>query len=69
MRMEIAAAGKDHKKLRRIAKKLLEKAEEGDMGAIKEVADRLDGKPSQQVVGKLSGDFKVLIASNDADCL
>jgi HPt (histidine-containing phosphotransfer) domain-containing protein len=45
--MEIAAAGTDQKRLRSIAKKLLEKAEEGDMQAIAMVADRLDGKPTQ----------------------
>jgi hypothetical protein len=54
LRMEVAAAGADHRKLRAIAKKLLEKAEEGDMQAINCVADRLDGKPAQSV--ELSGD-------------
>lgn len=48
LRMEIATAGDDHKRLRRIAAKLLEKAEEGDMQAIAQVADRLDGKPAQE---------------------
>ena len=33
----------------RIAEKLAEKAEEGDLGAIREIADRLDGKPVQVV--------------------
>jgi len=41
-------------RLRKIAEKLLEKAEEGDISALKELGDRLDGKPAQQVV--LSGD-------------
>src|SRR6476659_6105879 len=35
--------------LRRIAAKLIEKAEEGDLPAIREIADRLDGKPAQVV--------------------
>ena len=34
-------------RLRRIAEKLTEKAEEGDLTAIRELADRLDGKPTQ----------------------
>jgi hypothetical protein len=38
--------------LRRIAEKLAEKAEEGDLAAIREIADRLDGKPTQQVVDR-----------------
>ena len=49
LNMEIKAAGEDHQRLRAIAKKLLEKAEDGDMQAISCVADRLDGKPLQQM--------------------
>ena len=44
--MEIAA---DPKKMRKIARKLLDEAESGNMVAIKEVFDRLDGKPAQTV--------------------
>jgi hypothetical protein len=33
--------------LRRIAAKLVERAEQGDLAAIREIADRLDGKPVQ----------------------
>jgi hypothetical protein len=47
--MEIKAAGDDHKQLRTIARKLLDKAAEGDMQAISCVADRLDGRPLQQM--------------------
>ena len=56
LRMEIKAAGEDHQKLRAITRKLLDKAEEGDMQAINCLADRLDGKPSQSV--EVSGDTK-----------
>ena len=35
--------------LRRIAAKLIERAEEGELGAIREIADRLDGRPAQAV--------------------
>lgn len=48
LRMEIKAAGEDHKLLRTIARALLDKAKAGDMQAIREVADRLDGKPVPQ---------------------
>lgn len=47
LRMEIAAAGGDHKALRSIAGALISKAGTGDIQAIKELADRLDGKPQQ----------------------
>jgi hypothetical protein len=39
----------DPLRLRRIAEKLTEKAEEGDLSAIRELADRLDGKPAQVI--------------------
>jgi len=54
--MELAAAGKDHKALRAIARQLITKATEGDMQAIKELADRTDGKVPQAVVGDADAD-------------
>jgi len=45
--MELAAAGKDHKALRKVAKALITKASDGDVSAIKEIGDRLDGRPTQ----------------------
>lgn len=56
LRMEIAAAGADHKALRAVAVKLLELAQSGDMQAIKELADRTDGKVPQAVVGDSESD-------------
>ena len=52
LRMEIAnrESRGDKRGLRMVAKKLLNQACEGDMSAIREVADRLDGKPVQQNV-------------------
>ena len=49
LRLEIKEAGADHQQLRTIARKLLDKAEAGDMQAINCLADRLDGKPPQAV--------------------
>ena len=46
--LRIALRG-DPLRLRRIAEKLAEKAEEGDLAAIRELADRLDGKPVQVI--------------------
>lgn len=37
----------DKKKLRALADKLVQKALDGDMAAMKEIGDRLDGKPAQ----------------------
>src|SRR5215475_6342728 len=44
--MELAASGEDMKKLREIAKVHIARCEAGDMQAIKELADRLDGRPA-----------------------
>lgn len=55
-----AGAGDGTTKLRDIANKLVEKAIQGDMQAIKEVADRLDGKALQQVENELSGDVAIV---------
>jgi hypothetical protein len=41
----------DPDRLRRIAEALLDKAETGDIGAIKEIGDRLDGKVAQTIIG------------------
>jgi hypothetical protein len=55
LRMELAAAGEEHKALRTIAKGLIAKASQGDLIAIKEIADRLDGKPTKSV--EVTGDL------------
>ncbi len=44
--LRVALQG-DPLRLRRIAEKLATLAEEGDLAAIRELADRLDGKPAQ----------------------
>ena len=49
LRLEIAAIGDDQKGLRQIARALITSASEGKMDAIKELADRIDGKPTQQL--------------------
>ena len=51
LKMEIAAAGKDHKALRKIARNLLTVAQEPTaqgISAAMAIADRLDGKPVQE---------------------
>ena len=47
----------DGEQLRRIAERLLAKAEEGDIQAIKELGDRLDGKPHQSASVEHSGNI------------
>src|SRR5438445_8043700 len=47
LRLALLSGGRH--RLRSIAEKLAEKAEHGDLAAIREIADRLDGKPAQAV--------------------
>ena len=46
-----AVLADDGKRLRAIAERLLDKAAEGDIAAMKELGDRVDGKPAQSVSG------------------
>src|SRR4051812_6137657 len=68
--LRIALKG-DPLRLRRIADKLATLAEEGDLGAIRELADRLDGKPAQVVdrrdatIEELSDEELYLIVANE----
>lgn len=60
--MELAAAGEDHKALRDIAKNLLVMAggnTKDALPAIKEIADRVDGKAVQLVGGDEDAPLKV----------
>ena len=65
LRMELAEIGDDHKALRRIARNLIKLAGgesemlDGGLGAIKEIADRLDGKPAQAIENGDDGAFEV----------
>lgn len=53
LRIELAAAGDDNRVLRAIARNLIADAQkpENALPAIKEIADRLDGKPAQAIIG------------------
>jgi len=44
-----AVLANDGQRLRAIAEKLLVLAEAGDVSALRELGDRLDGKPKQQI--------------------
>lgn len=46
-----SADGQKTKKINIIATKLVDLAVNGDIQAIKEVADRVDGKPAQAIIG------------------
>lgn len=51
--------GKKTKALRLLARKTVTMALDGDMIAMKEIGDRLDGRPAQSVDTNLTGDLVV----------
>lgn len=55
-----AIAQGDGERLRRIADRLLDQAEEGNIQAIKEIGDRLDGKPAQVIQGDADNPLTVV---------
>ena len=59
-----ALLAEDGKKLRALADRIIDKALEGDVQALKEVGDRMDGKPAQAL--EHSGDMVVMVNQNDA---
>lgn len=65
LRMELNAAGDDHKALRGIARNLISLASKEDpsaMAAIKELADRVDGKVPQGIEnGDDDAPFKLVV--------
>ncbi|WP_235999374.1 DUF5681 domain-containing protein [Bradyrhizobium uaiense] len=60
LNMELAAIGEDHKALRAMAKKLIDRGMKGDLAAINVVADRLDGKPAQAIENAEGEAFNVV---------
>jgi hypothetical protein len=62
LKMELAAAGDDHRALRAIARNLIAQAQTKDgLAAIKEVADRLDGKAPQPLKNDEDEAFQVIL--------
>lgn len=59
LRKEVGGA-KNADKLKRIAQKVVDMAEEGNPFAITEIGNRLDGKPAQIVEG-MGGDGEIVI--------
>ena len=54
-------------RLRAIAEALLTKASDGDMAAIREFADRIDGKAMQAIEANVTGGITLNISTDDAN--
>jgi hypothetical protein len=55
--------GVKQKRINAIADKICRMAIEGDVTAIKEIGDRLDGKPAQAITGEGGGALEIVIAA------
>lgn len=63
LRLELAEASGNQKRLREIAKALMDKAATGDTQAIREFADRLDGKVPQALTNDVeSGPLRMMVS-------
>ena len=64
--LRLALVQEDRKSLRKITDKLVKAAEEGDAWAVKEIMDRMDGKPVQstEITGADGGLFETLSTVN-----
>ena len=58
---EAEAQPNHHRALRRVAERLLDEAAAGNVQAMKEIADRLDGKVPQGVIGGEDGDPSIKV--------
>ncbi len=68
LRISVSETKGDKTKLRHIAEKVVELAIEGEMAAVKEIGDRLDGKPAQSVEGTGNeGEFLLRLLKHDED--
>lgn len=61
--LDRAIAQDDGKRLRGAAEKLLDLAEQGESWAVKELADRLDGKPAQTIAGDPENPVAITVAT------
>lgn len=60
---------KDPRALEKLADVLVKMAEGGDLGALKELADRIDGKPAQQIIHTGDADNPLQVVNIAADTL
>ena len=62
--LRLALVQEDRKKLRKITDKLVQAAEEGEPWAVKEIMDRMDGKPvnTTELTGSEGEALKLVVA-------
>ncbi len=61
------AIQEDSKRLHKVAEALFDKAASGDVPAIKELGDRVDGKASQEITGDSDQPITIIVKSGIED--
>lgn len=59
----------DGEKMRKLAEKIVEKALDGDVPALREIGDRVEGKPAQAITGADGGPLVVIQATAHDEAL
>jgi hypothetical protein len=55
------AIQEDYKRIHKVAEALFRKAEDGDVAAIKELGDRIDGKSQQEITGNSDQPITIVV--------
>ena len=55
------AVQEDYKRIHNVAEALFRKAEDGDISAIKELGDRIDGKAEQTISGDSDAPINIIV--------
>ena len=61
------AVQEDYKRIHNVAEALFRKAEDGDIAAIKELGDRIDGKSEQTISGDSDAPITIVVRTGIED--
>ena len=61
------AIQEDYKRIHKVAEALFRKAEDGDVAAIKELGDRIDGKSQQEITGNSDQPITIVVKTGIDD--
>ena len=61
------AIQEDYKRIHNVAEALFRKAEDGDIAAIKELGDRIDGKSQQEITGNSDQPITIIVKTGIED--
>ena len=65
--MRKLAVQEDYKRIHNVAEALFKKAEDGDIAAIRELGDRIDGKAEQTITGDSDQPITIIVKTGIED--